>query len=172
MRLTNPQEGFTLIELLVALAIISILVGIAVPFMAGLRDKARVKLIISIAKSSYSEIAGWHNEFIDGNPMLMIDASGNEICIERQNAAASRRCTLIYEMAAGDTYSDIDDIIDFIFEHHKGKEDLNPYYVNDFVFTNTVGEGNIVLTREGSDSIRIHAYARDTSSPIFNSIVH
>lgn len=86
------NHGFSLLELLTVIAILSLLVGIAVPALLGHREKTKAKALIASAKSSTAEIQGVLNSFIDSNPIILFNSDGNEICTEKENADTSKTC--------------------------------------------------------------------------------
>jgi prepilin-type N-terminal cleavage/methylation domain-containing protein len=166
------QGGYTLIELITVIAIVGILAAIAVPLLLGHREKARVTAVRASAKGSVAEIQGIMDAFAASDPFLVMDSSGNEICVDSSIPLPARTCQLVYRQAAGGSYTDIHDIIGYIIANYQGKQQKSPYgawWL--FVDAPTGNMGEIVITNATARKVLIKAYASDPTTPIFNTSV-
>ncbi|GAB4390295.1 MAG: hypothetical protein Kow0025_21350 [Thermodesulfovibrionales bacterium] len=180
---SRRASGFTLIELLIVIAIIGILASIAIPMFLGQREKAKMRTMESSAKAAVAEIQGVLDSYVVGDPFILLDASGQEVCYESESASGTHRaCDRVYTgMTAADTYTDapngLDEIRQWIIAHHQGKAEISPYgnYLM-FKGTATGNQGEIIITNSNgaisSDrKLWVLAYAVDTVNPIFNTVV-
>ena len=74
-------------------------------------------------------------------------------------------------MSSSGTYSTVQDIVTYVLNHHAGKHEYSPYNTTQSLYTATATAGSVVVQLYGSHSIRIAAYALDTSSPLFTQTV-
>jgi prepilin-type N-terminal cleavage/methylation domain-containing protein len=166
------EKGFTLIELLVVVTIIAILAGIAIPAFMGSREKARSRSLVSSAKSSTVEVQDILNSFVSGDPLIVLDASGQERCIENISPQVSRTCAALYNDTSSGTYADIEDVIDYIIAHHAGRGEKSPYTMSQDLFQSAPAPGTIAIVNANEKSIRVTAYSEDVAAPIFNTTVY
>lgn len=78
------QIGFTIIELLIVIAVISILIGIAIPRMKGMQDEANVTKAKAETRSLKAAVESY---YINQNPNSY-PASSTTICASTLNSAS------------------------------------------------------------------------------------
>jgi prepilin-type N-terminal cleavage/methylation domain-containing protein len=170
----RDERGFTLIELLIVIAIIGILTAIAVPAFLGQREKAKARAVESGSKGAVSEIQGWLDSFVGGDPFMAVASNGTEICIESSTAGGGKTCSAVYNQASATTYASLDDIMTIIINHHTGKAELSPYNSQQSLFVRgTAVAGTVVITSTGSRTVQIQGFATNTAAgaAIFNTTV-
>jgi prepilin-type N-terminal cleavage/methylation domain-containing protein len=84
---------------------------------------------------------------------------------------STNTCQVVYNMASSGTYSTVQDIVNYILAHHAGKGDRSPYNASQSLFTATATTGSVVVELVGSSTIRITAYALNTTAPLFTATV-
>jgi len=169
------SRGFTLIELLIVLGIVAILVAIAIPAYLGKREKSRAVAIEADARGVVSEIQSILDSFVAGEPYIVLNILGVETCVQEANAAsfANKTCQAVYNKPSSDVYSNINDVLQDIIDHHAGKNELSPFNSSNnlFVLGNNGIPGTVLLFPTDNRTIRIHAYAQNPGTPIFDTNV-
>lgn len=171
----RDERGFTLIELLIVIAILGILMAIAIPAYLGQREKARVRAVESSAKGAVSEIQGYLDSMIAGDPFIILNSSGAEICLE-SNLGGQKNCLTVYQQAAAGTYAGsgnlASNLVPFVIAHHNGKNEKSPFNPGLNLFANASGTaGTVVVTATGNRTIRVNAFGADTTNALYDTNV-
>lgn len=174
-KVRGRERGFTLIELLIVIAILGILIAIAIPAYLGQREKARYWMVVAGARGAVSEIQAYLDSMVSGLPFVLLDSTGQEICVE-PSPSGLKNCMTVYDQAANTTYfgsgNFASSLVPFIINHHAGKGEKSPFNPGSNLFTDTSGvEGTIVLTPTDNRVIRIQGYARDTVNAVYDKDV-
>ncbi|MCG6551232.1 MAG: type II secretion system GspH family protein [Candidatus Magnetominusculus sp. LBB02] len=170
-------KGFSLIELLVVIAIMSLLTAIAVPAFLGQRERGKVRATEAGAKGAISDIQNYLDSYVAGHPYIIVaDTSGTQGCFESSSAAAGDTCLSIYNQASAGTYTafpgGITDVIAHFISHSTFSGNRSAFVNGLPLFvTASASDGQVVLSATSSRSASIVAYATNSTSPIFSSIV-
>lgn len=176
------RKGFTIVELLIVIAIIGILTAIAIPMFLGHREKAKIRSVVASAKGAVAETQSILDAYVVGDPFILLNASGQQVCYEAQNAPVTKRCQNVYiGMTATATYATppngISSIRQWLIDNHEGKEEISPYGAyRMFKAVATGNPGEVIITNQNGAlaadrKLWIIGYASDTTNPIFNTTV-
>nr|ADI87738.1 fimbrial protein [uncultured Nitrospirae bacterium MY3-11A] len=174
---TRDERGFTLIELLIVIAIIGILTAIAVPAFLGQREKAKVRSTESGAKGAVSDLQGYLDSYVGGDPYIIItDTAGTQGCYESSGATATgRSCLAVYNQASTGTYTafpgGITTVVAHFISHHTFKGDKSAFNGLPLFVTTSPSDGQVILSPNGSRAVNLMAYASNSTSPILSQIV-
>lgn len=161
--------GFTLVELLVVMAIISILVGIAVPVYLGQRDKAKAVAMESTARSMAIEVQSQIDSYVIQRPIVVAFYSGAEICLEYVSASPANKCASQYpDLGIGGAYESLDDVIVHLERHYNvGMGVLSPYNGSP-IFEGSPAPGHVSIINSGARAFSLVAYS-DSSAIVYNA---
>ncbi|MCG6553867.1 MAG: type II secretion system GspH family protein, partial [Candidatus Magnetominusculus sp. LBB02] len=149
---TRDERGFTLIELLIVIAIIGILTAIAVPAFLGQREKAKVRATESGAKGAVSDMQGYLDAYIAGDPYIIItDTAGNQGCYESTSASATgASCLSIFNQASTGTYAaypgGLTTVIAHFVSHHTFKGDKSAFTGAAMFVTSAPTDGQVLIS--------------------------
>ncbi|MBF0318159.1 MAG: type II secretion system protein [Nitrospirae bacterium] len=165
----DDNGGFTLIELLVVIAIIGILTSIGAMMYLGNRDKAAVRTIEASAKGAIADIQQYLDAYHGRGPFIVVDATGREICVQYDNPGTFSTCQAVFNQSNnGNVYATINDVVNYILAHHKGRKEVDPHSGSTLLFVNTTTPWTIALTPLGTSGISVVGYAESTTTPIFS----
>nr|ADI87739.1 type IV pilin [uncultured Nitrospirae bacterium MY3-11A] len=174
---SRDTRGFTLIELLIVIAIIGILTAIAIPAFVGQREKAKVRSTETGAKAAISDLQGYLDAYVFGEPYVIItDSSGAQGCFEADNAIGTNKaCLAAFNQASVGTYATypggLTTVISHFISHHTFKGDKSAFNGLPLFVTTSATDGQVLLSPSGSRSVFILAYAANTTSPILSQLV-
>ncbi|MBF0344257.1 MAG: prepilin-type N-terminal cleavage/methylation domain-containing protein [Nitrospirae bacterium] len=172
LTINNDDKGFTLIELLVVIVIIGILISIGAMMYLGNRDKAAVRTIQASAKGAIAEIQQYLDAYNSGGPFIVLDAAGQEICVQSNNAGPLTTCQALFNQSNnGNVYNSINDIVNYIIAHHQGRKEVDPHSGSTFLFVNNAAPWTISLTALGNSGVSVVGYADSNTLPIFSYTV-
>ncbi|MBF0345814.1 MAG: hypothetical protein HQL06_16495 [Nitrospirae bacterium] len=117
------------------------------------------------------------DSYVAGDPYIIVtDTAGTQVCVEAGNASATgKSCQAIYNQSSTATYTafpgGIAGVLNDFMNHHENKGDKSAFTGLKLFVTAHTTEGEIFLVPSGSRAVNITAYATDTTSPIFSSVV-
>ena len=81
---------------MIVIAIIGILTAIAVPMFMGQREKAKTATLTSNARAMVTEAQLFFDGYVEADPLLLLDAGGAQVCVERTSAVRRVSASLIF----------------------------------------------------------------------------
>ncbi|MEO5359388.1 MAG: type II secretion system GspH family protein [Nitrospirota bacterium] len=169
-------KGFSLVELMVVIAIISLLTAIAVPAFLGQREKARVRATESNARSAVTDLQGYLDLYVAGEPYIIItDTSGSQGCVQVATpVTANQTCEAALNQTSVATYpaypGGLTSVLSHFISHHTFKGDASAFSGNPLFVMASPSDGQILLNPISSNVVVILAYASNTTSPIFSQV--